>query len=313
MGELIALAGALCFSFSGILLKVGQRRRPRDTGLFMTTLVNLGLYLILLAGMLIWGGAPGLALEAIGFFVLAGFTNSLVGRWAWFQSVRVIGPSRATSLKGTHPIFATALAFVLLGQPVSARTLLGLTAVVAGVAILTRGDGAADNSGGATAAGIRAPTYRLLTRLARSGRTRGILLGLLAGTGYGAGAVFRGLGVATTPSPTIGALIGSLVALSSILVSDLLRGNLGQRWSDNVRDVPRAFVAAGVLAGFGQLAGFASLLYTTVAASVAVAATEPLLTALLASMVFRATDTVTVRSVAAMLGISAGVAAVVLR
>jgi drug/metabolite transporter (DMT)-like permease len=328
VGELLALFSALSFALSGILLRLGQSQRPRDNGLFMTTLINLGLYLVLTIGLLGSSGLPpGLAPASLAFFVLAGFTNSLLGRWAWLQSVRHIGPSRATSLKSSSPIFATALAFGVLGQAVSPMTLAGTLAVVAGVFVLTHeaaraatartrvaAPGAAAASGravGASGSAVSGGGW-VARRLSGAGLSRGILLGLLSAAGYGSGAVLRKLGLNAVPAPILGALVGAVVALSSVLVSDLVRGNLGQRWSDNLRHVPLPFVGAGVLAGIGQLSAIASLLYTSVAASTTIASVEPTLTLLLAVLIFRALDNITPRSVVGMLCMSAGVVAVVL-
>jgi drug/metabolite transporter (DMT)-like permease len=94
----------------------------------------------------------------------------------------------------------------------------------------------------------------------------------------------------------MGALVGSVVAAGGIVVSDAVRGNLRQRWEDNLRDVPLPFVIAGVLAGVGQLTQFASLQFTTVARSTVIASAEPMITALLSVLFFRQLDTVTPRS-----------------
>src|SRR5919198_2383139 len=174
----------------------------------MTSLVNLVVYLGLTLGAWALGAIPPLTTAGVAFFVLAGVTNTLVGRWAWFQSMRALGPSRSTSLKATAPVFAALLALVLLGQRLAPNTLLGMVFVVGGV-LLLHGDRSPSNS--ATGQPARA--------------VQGVGLGLFSSFSYGCGTVLRAAGLGVVPSPFLGAFVGAVVASVSVLVSDLLRGN----------------------------------------------------------------------------------------
>ena len=300
MGELLALGTAVSFSVSGLLIRRGQRDRPFDNGLFMTTLVNLILYVILTSAAWSLNRLPPVTLAGVVLFILAGVTNTLIGRWAWFQSVRAIGPSRATALKVSNPVFAAILAAVFLRQVPTLGNGLGILCVIGGVIVLS-GEGTRR-----TASSVASPPS------GGAERGRGLALGLGSALSYGCGAVLRAAGLGYVPSPFLGALVGAVVATGSVLMSDAARGNLARRWADNVRDVPFAFVAAGVLAAAGQLTQFASLQYTTVARSTVIASAEPLITMLLTAFVFRRLDTVTARSAAGLVGIVAGVAFMVL-
>ena len=292
MGELLALVGALSFSLSGLLIRYGQRQRPRDNGLFMTTVVNLAMYAALTLGAWAVGALPPITAAGFGLFVLAGITNTLVGRWAWFQSMRAIGPSRSTALKATAPVFAAILALIFLGQPLPPATVAGIGLVVCGVLVLH-----ADNRPASTLAG--------------SGRLGpGVGLGLASSFSYGSGSVLRAAGLGFVPSPFLGALVGAVVAAASVLASDALRGTLGQRWADNLRNVPRAFVLAGALAGVAQLLQFVSLQLTTVARATVIASAEPLITTLLSAVFFSQLDSITRRSAASVAGILLGIAVV---
>jgi drug/metabolite transporter (DMT)-like permease len=293
VGELVALLGAVTFSLSGLLIRYGQRTRPYDNGLFMTSLVNLAVYAVLCVAAWLAGALPPLTLAGLGLFVLAGVTNTLVGRWAWFQSMRAIGPSRSTSLKSTAPVFAAVLALVVLGQPLAPTTVAGIALVVAGVLLLQR-----DRQPGSSAHGHPA---------------QGAGLGVFSALSYGSGAVLRAGGLAVMPSPIFGALVGAVVASGAVLGSDLARRNLTRRWRDNVGHVPLAFVLAGVLASAAQLSQFVSLQLTTVARATVLASTEPLITTLLSAVLFKQLDTVTQRSALSVVGIVAGIAVMALR
>jgi drug/metabolite transporter (DMT)-like permease len=296
MGELLAFVCALTFSLSGLLLRYGQRSRPRDNGLFMTSLVNLVIYTGLTLGALVLGVLPPITLAGVLLFVLAGVTNTLVGRWSWLQSLRLIGPSRSTSLKSANPVFAALLALIFLGQPLGVNTVIGMAFVLGGVLLLQRSPTSPPRSGDPP-----------------SSMAEGVGLGLFSAFSYGCGAVLRAAGLGTLPSPFVGALLGAMVASVSIFASDVARGNLRQRWADNVGRVPRSFLLAGVLAAAAQLSQFASLQYTTVARSTVIASTEPLITTLLSAAFFSQLDTVTRRSAVSVVGIVLGVAVVAFR
>lgn len=298
MGELLAFCTALTFALSGLLVRVGQRQRPNDNGLFMTTVVNLLLYIVLCLGALLLGALPPLTWAGLLLFVLAGVTNTMVGRWSWFQSMRTLGPSRSTSLKVTNPAFAAVLAFAFLQQALGVGTILGIVFVVGGVALLNQeiarrvyGSDEEPHSPRETAQGIG--------------------LGLFSALSYGTGSVLRAAGLSSVPSPFLGALVGAVVASGGVLASDVLRRNLRRRWEENVRNVPIAYVLAGLLAGAGQITQFAALQHTTVARATVIASVEPALTVLLSIIWFRRLDTITPRSVLAVAGILVGVATVV--
>lgn len=329
MGELLALGSGFFFALSVIYLKIGQNARPNENGVFMTSLVNVGMFAILSLAAFLLGAVPPLTASAAVFFVIAGFTNTLIGRWSWLQSVRAIGPSRGTALKVCAPVFSAVLANVVLGQPLTLTMLAGIGIVIASVVLVSREAGSRASAtvappvGDESAVLVPGPGLAGVIENPASGPRawyaslgsnpvvlQGILLGLLSALAYGSGSVLRKLGLDTTPSPFVGALIGAVVATGSVLASDLARGNLGRRWQDNVREVPSAFVLAGVFAGVAQLAAFSALMFTTVARSATISSSQPMFAALLSLAFFRTLDTITPWSVVGMLGIGAGVAVV---
>lgn len=311
MGEVLALISGMFFALGVIFFGLGQATRPNDTGVFMSVAVSIGLYVLLTAAALPFGLVPPPTVPGVIFFLVAGLTNTLIGRWTWLQSVRYIGPSRATSLKVVNPVFASVLAFAVLGQSLTAPTIVGILAVVIGVLVLQQ-EGEAKPQGGASvvATGVGAAVLVAPGRvgLLTGPYARGIALGLLSALAYGSGAVFRRLGLDTTPSPLLGGLLGSMVALGAILAGDVARGTAAQRWSDNFAHIPRLFVVGAVCMFVGQITSFASLLYTSVALSTTIQSTQPMVAALISVLFFRKLDRLTRRSVAGMLSICAGIA-----
>jgi drug/metabolite transporter (DMT)-like permease len=311
LGELYAFFSSTCFALSVVYLKIGQNRRPSENGVFMTSLVNLGMYLVFLVIQAFMGGLTPLTISGLIFFIIAGLTNTLFGRWAWLQSVRAIGPSRGTALKVTSPVFSTAMGYLFLSQPVTWPMMVGIFIVIAGVIALSQ-----DSKSGVRAAKVSspgdppagtAPRRRWRFDISEPAVAQGVIFGILSALGYATGSVLRKLGLDTVSDPVEGALIGSIVAVGTVLISDAIGGNLRRRWADNVASVPIPFVVAGVFAGFAQLSSFSALLYTSVAVSSTIGSTQGMIAALFSLAFFRSLDTITVRSVAAMVVVCIGV------
>jgi drug/metabolite transporter (DMT)-like permease len=271
-------------------------------------------------GAFLTGNLPALTLGGLVYFLLAGVTNSLVGRWAWIESARTLGPSRGSALKVSSPVFAATLAFFVLGEPLTPIMFGGILATLAGVVVLTLEANAQRaeatvvraTAGGAAVLAHQRPRLSFPT-LSNPAVMQGVMLGLAAAFSYACGSVLRKLGLGTVPSPFLGAFIGSFVAVGAVTVGDGMRGLLVRRFHENFRSLVLPFVLSGFFVGVAQLSSFAALQYTTVANASTIGAAEPLFAALLSVLVFRNVDVVTGRSIAGMLAICAGVGVVVFR
>jgi drug/metabolite transporter (DMT)-like permease len=146
-GEVIALCSALFWGTGNLLVRRGQTASG-ESGMLVTTLVNSVVIgcILLVQGVIgvthgtgfvraITGGV-GLRPVGLAWFVAAGVLTTLMGRSLFFASMKVIGPSRAASLKGTSPIFTAVLAVLAVGEAYSLRRGLGTVVALAGLWIL---------------------------------------------------------------------------------------------------------------------------------------------------------------------------------
>ena len=117
LGDLLAVAALLGFSANVLLVNVSSRRLKQEVGFLVALGTN-----VLFAGVLVIGQYAVLGqpfrpvVRAIAWFVLGGLLTSYLGRWCFFLSVRNIGPTRASSLQITNPVFAAVAAWVFLGE-----------------------------------------------------------------------------------------------------------------------------------------------------------------------------------------------------
>jgi len=183
----LALASAFCSAGATIFIRQGLRGRGPYTGFWINLVVGtVGLW----AAVLLTGGFGRLSATGIAFFVLAGLIGTVAGRLLRFVSIEKVGASTAAALINLHPLFATGVAILLLGERVTAPILAGTVVIVLGTILL---------SIGGRRGGIR-PWQ--------------ITLPLLSAACFGVVAVLRKLGLAET-----GAVLGSAINVTTALVA----------------------------------------------------------------------------------------------
>src|SRR3989449_8941855 len=183
----LALVSALCSAGATILIRQGLRGRGPYTGFWINLVVGtVGLW----AAVLLTGGFGHPSAAGVAFFVLAGLIGTVAGRLLRFVSIDKVGASVAASLINLHPLVATGVAILLLGERVTAPILAGTVVIVLGTTLLSVGG-------------------------QRTGfRPWQITLPLLSATCFGVVAVLRKLGLSET-----GAVLGSAINITTALVA----------------------------------------------------------------------------------------------
>lgn len=195
MGEALAVASLLLFSANVLVVSGASPRLGQRTGFLLALLANVGVALVLLAGQALLFGVPGpVQFPALALFAVGGLLTSFLGRRAYFRSIADIGPTRASTLQTTNPVFAALGGWLLLGQRLSPGALGAGAAVVVGLLLVTRDPGATRRPA--------APVW-----------TAGTGLALLGAAAYGLGNVARGAGVERWDEPVLGSLVGAAVGL----------------------------------------------------------------------------------------------------
>src|SRR5207253_4218623 len=183
----LALVSALCSAGATILIRQGLRGRGPYTGFSINLVVGtVGLW----AAVFLTGGFGHPSAAGVAFFVLAGLIGTVAGRLLRFVSIDKVGASVAASLINLHPLVATGVAILLLGERVTAPNLAGTVVIVLGTTLLSVGG-------------------------QRTGfRPWQITLPLLSATCFGVVAVLRKLGLSET-----GAVLGSAINITTALVA----------------------------------------------------------------------------------------------
>jgi drug/metabolite transporter (DMT)-like permease len=132
---LLALAAALCFAVSGVLIKRALQSTPLMTVVAVSVTFTAAFVWLVAAAT-----APlaQVTSPAVLPFLAAGVAAPGLARIALFLGVHRVGVARAASAAGVSPLFSVALAILFLGERPSPLLLVGALAIVAGGVLLAQ-------------------------------------------------------------------------------------------------------------------------------------------------------------------------------
>lgn len=254
---MVALTASVIWSLSMVIAKVGLEEG--GTSLQVSLIVAFTDIAVYWGILVVTGNASavtGIAPIGVAAFLVAGSVGTALGRFASFAGIRRVGASINSAGISSRPLFATALAFVFLGELVPPLVLGGILVLVVGLAILSL-------SGGGDIRGWQ--PWELLFPLSAAGA-------------FAVADVLRRWGLTTTiASPLQG------VAINETAGGLLLAGFILTRRRDAMRDVTRRtygiFFASGLLNATSLLLFFTALELGPVAIASSLIATTPLFTA----------------------------------
>jgi drug/metabolite transporter (DMT)-like permease len=285
--KLFALAGATCFGLGPVLVRVGFARNGRVDGAVMVALaIAIPLYLALLplVGGLHWDQVTP---QAFVGFALGGLFGGGIGRRWMYIAIGRIGASPATAIKNSAPLFTTALAVLLLREPVTLVHWLATIAIVAGISLVTWRQGKGFNflDPGVLAAFASALSYAVRPLVVKFG--------------------LEDASIPVTAS-LIGASTGLLYALVMARPWRLSRTDLPGR--NTLRDPAMPpFIGSGILQALGILCITTALAGSDVSLVYPITASAPLFTVAFTWLFLRGTEGVTWRTLAGAAAVVAGV------
>lgn len=290
---LLALAPALLWGFQPILSKRGMNAggSPLQASL-VVVVVDTGLFWSALAVQSVLTGRelfPGLTLETLGLFLVAGLVGTALGRITAFAGVQRLGASVNSAALSTRPLFATMLAVGLISERVTLVTVVGVVVLVGGLVVLSTSKGGD----------------------LRGWEPRDLLFPLGSALSFALGNVIRRYGLQATPTTALEA-----VALNEVAAMAALVGFALARDRTDVLQAPRRtyafFAGSGTLTALALLSVFAALAHPAGRVVIVdpLGATAPLFTVLFASFLLGDLESVTRRVATGATLIVAGAALV---
>lgn len=137
-GDVLTLSAALSLATYTVLSEsLLEKYSPLRLTAITMSFGSIGLWVF--AGRSViqqnWVAVPG---RVWGVLVYSALLAVVVGYLVWFTAVQVVGPSRTAIFNNLTPIIAFALAFFLLGEPVTLLQVAGGITVLGGIGLTVR-------------------------------------------------------------------------------------------------------------------------------------------------------------------------------
>jgi drug/metabolite transporter (DMT)-like permease len=279
-GVVLAVAVALLASTQVLLVRAGSQYGGVRSAVLLSMVVNVLTFLP--AAAVVHYPDYGLTPESIGAFVAAGFCGTFLGRVLYYDSIDRIGASRTEPLKASMPLFASLIAFFLLGEVLTVVHAGGIALIVVGIALIswqTTSTGA-DQGEDVSMMALGLP---LLAAVAFATEPNFVRVGFQEGTPILVGLTLK----------TVAAGVGFTAYLRyrGTLASMALPEQSQRRW----------FLAAAVANTLSVLAYYAALKVSRVVVVVPIIQTSPLMVAVLAYAFFSHLERISWRLIAASL------------
>ncbi len=261
LGELAALLTAMCYSISSIFFtKAGQKFGPLNSNRLRLVIA------ILLLGAIHWGlyGSPiplNAGTERWLWLGISGIVGLAIGDLFLFQAYLTIGPRLGLLFLSLSPALASLLAWLFLGEKLSAGNILGIVLTLAGIAWVVL-ESNSNHKSSAINAGTAPQGLNL----------NGIIAGLIAATGQASGVVLAKPGLADNFPPISGNVIRMSAAFLAIWLVTLFQGQVVSTVKTaNHQRSGLLFVLAGAI--FGPLLGVSLSLFAIQNTNVGIAST----------------------------------------
>ena len=139
IGDLVMLSAAFSFAVYTLLV----RKKPEECGQTAFFGITFGIGIICLlpfaAVELMRDGLPEPDVALIGGLVYMGLGASLFAFWCWSKAISLIGPSRASIIYYSLPLFSGIEAVLMLGEPLRTVHYISAALILGGLALATRG------------------------------------------------------------------------------------------------------------------------------------------------------------------------------
>ena len=137
LGDSLLLISSLCWSLYTVYL---QPYTHRIGGIHLSALTMVGgmvpLLLVAAPSMVAtnWSALPLLAWGSVAY---SGLFALVIAYLFWYHGVRVLGPTRTAMYSNMQPVFALAVAWLVLGEGITGWEVAGAVSIIAGL-LLTR-------------------------------------------------------------------------------------------------------------------------------------------------------------------------------
>lgn len=282
LSAFLAFVASVAIGVNTIAVQRGLARVDADRGnppIFAAALIGLIVSFVIFWTVALARGIPPLSLTGVAPFLLAGVLYPALFRLLYYVGLDRIGANITGAIAAANPAIATFLAVPLLGERVTAATLVGLGCIVGGGVILQLAKPEADEA---------IPTDVILRELAGSS-PRDVAYPIAAMLMLAVGYVIIKWGLLRFPHPVTATAITQTAAVvifgGTYFASGKIRDQVRTTSTHRIGLV--FFIGAGIAAAIVWLAQFVALQLGTVVVVVPLVNTYPLVIAVLTYILAR--------------------------
>ena len=135
IGILFALCAAVGFGATAFFARLSVQHMRPTSGVIVSLVVGVlctSVFVVVMDG----GEALALKWAQLALLFLAGFASFVGGRLLNFVAVSKIGVARSSPVVGASPLFAVALAILLLGETPNLTVAVGTVSIIIGVVVV---------------------------------------------------------------------------------------------------------------------------------------------------------------------------------
>lgn len=270
-GLILAIISAIAFGSGQVAIKIGLQGIKKVSSANLITLVSSLLVILLLTVILDVHSLRYISVLGLISFSVVGILNFPLARQFSYLGTKYIGVARSYPLTSVHSLVAIIVAAIFLKESATPAMFLGVLLIIGGISLFAREIGKEADS-------------QLMEK-----RWSGFIFSLAAALFYGVAIVItRWASYLTTPltGASISLFMGSLVQL---LIS--------RRDFQNIKRIRTPFllslVFGGMLSAIGVITLYVALSRANVAVVASIASTSPLFAVLLAGLVLRHREKIT--------------------
>ncbi len=295
MGITYALLAMLAFATNIVITRFAVAHMPVEAGFFIVLATNILFPAALFAVELGVRAAPyGWNWKGAGLFAISGVIGTFLGRRFLFDTVKLLGPSRASVFHSTSPAFALVAAWLLAGELLSPYEIALMALVWLGL-------------------WLTQPRAGSLHALAPETVRKGLVVGLATVAGFGFGNVVRGLAMREWSEAALGTVIASVAALACQFLFTRNWARIGAQLRAADRSAVLLYTGCGVFTSLGSIFIALAMTKIEIALAVLVVHTTPLVIFPVSVWLLKNREELTGRTVSGALLVLAGIAALAFR
>lgn len=135
IGAILAVMAAAAWASGAVVARLGMRTMGSTTATFIS-LVSGFVVTLTIALAMDFRAVFAVSLGTAGMFAIVGSIQFPIGRFLSYNGIRLAGVAPASAILGSSPIVAAGLALVFLSEELTVTVVIGILAVVAGLAVV---------------------------------------------------------------------------------------------------------------------------------------------------------------------------------